>query len=104
MEADEFSDGSINPIEFFKDFLYSPHQSIIPIVKEVSKLGVPGTNTNAFLGLPNSFKIGWVQENHVAEATGNVVHPDLVEAYLTPTDRKYSSFFFFQNNLTVKIE
>ena len=94
--VEDFSDSGVFPVHFMKKFLYSQKQSLIPLVPSI-----PDPKTYNPI-LPNNLKISRVHENK--KGAYKVLHDKITVAYDAADKATYSSFFFFQNSLTSKIE
>ena len=94
--VDDFSDSGVFPVIFMKKFLYNENQGLIPL--EPSLSGAKFYN----LTLPNNLKISRAYNSK--KGSYSVVHDKIAAAYDSADKTIYSSFFFFQNSLTSKIE
>jgi hypothetical protein len=94
-KIEDFSDGLINPITFFKNFANNK-QVPIKKLKAYDLSSVNLLDTGALRALPNNFKITRIRNNHVL--AGN---PELITTTWYGPD---STYLFFNLNLTIKIE
>ena len=103
---DDFSDGTVLSVEAMKAFIYSKKQNLIDV--EYSKARISGYSPDVqgskFKILPNNFKLPYVYDNRKTKigAAMALIH-DFLEDVLG-SSFLYPSFFFFQNNLTTRIE
>ena len=94
--VEDFSDSGVFPVIFMKRFLYNEKQGLTPL--EPSLPGAKLYKPN----LPNNLKISRAYNNK--KGSYSVIHDKITAAYDSADKTTYSSFFFFQNSLTSKIE
>ena len=101
LTPDKYSDGGILPVRQFMKFAFNKKQNVIPLEPSTSRI-----NKSWKLKAPNSFKLPFIQDQvNAGWKTKNVIH-ESINTPFTGTDEeyKYSSFLYFQLNLTARVE
>lgn len=96
LTPEDYSDTVVDHVQFSKNFLLNTKQNIVPFENHGNE---PYTYNPL---LPNSFKIKKIHDDHVAAGKQFILQPTMRAAL--ENDQTYSSFFFFNLNLTTKIE
>tara|TARA_R110000824_G_scaffold2936_7_gene13385 strand:- start:939 stop:4850 length:3912 start_codon:yes stop_codon:yes gene_type:complete len=94
--VEDFSDGAVYPISVMKAFLLNKDQKVIS-----ADISVPDPYKYN-LYLPNNFKIKLVHQKK--KESFKILHDKLTAAYEDTVGRTWSPFFFFNNDLTSRIE
>lgn len=101
-----FSDRTVNPAAFFRDFIFSQQQKLLSAKSSTldSRPYGPLANSQPWnSSLPNSFKIAHIQTNHKYWLSEDTLH-DSLESFWNTNTNKNTTFFFFQLNLISKVE
>ena len=116
LKLKDFSDGIIMPSEFIKDMVYRKNQPIVKLTLNEPSPVAYGASYNSggplFAGgvelwpytVPNSFKIWAIEQNRNATINTSVIHPELKPFFDDPLSKAYNIFFYFNVNLTARIE
>ena len=96
----EYSDGLINPVNFFRSFAYSNLQDIIPL--KYNSAAPETYNVN----LPNSMKMFFINQQFRSIYNTTIFHEQIEKAFkvTSPSSLLYNNFLYFNVSLTAKIE
>ena len=107
----EFSDGHLMPVAFMKKMIYNNNQNVVKLTYNspaptaygatIQIVDGPPTNPGQ---IPNSFKIWAIEQNRNSTINTSIVHPELKKFFDDPLSLSLNPFFYFNVNLTSKVE